>query len=183
MKIIDGSKITRRYFLQGLGMLSAGMALMPRTAFAQNPKPITRAIPSTGERLPVIGMGTSRTFDVGNDPAALTQLQEVLQTFFDNGGALIDSSPMYGNAEAVVGDLLKNIRNKDTLFAATKVWTDGRHRPDAEIHATDRGSGDGFNADPQFKGLENSPAHPQAVEKGRQNPLHRHYDFQRSLPR
>jgi len=126
MKIIDGSKITRRYFLQGLGMLSAGMALMPRTTFAQNPKPITRAIPSTGERLPVIGMGTSRTFDVGNDPAALTQLQEVLQTFFDNGGALIDSSPMYGNAEAVVGNLLKHIRNKDTLFAASKVWTDGR---------------------------------------------------------
>jgi aryl-alcohol dehydrogenase-like predicted oxidoreductase len=49
-----------------------------------------------------------------------------LQAFFDNGGALIDSSPMYGNAESVVGDLLKNIRNKDKLFAATKVWTYGR---------------------------------------------------------
>jgi aryl-alcohol dehydrogenase-like predicted oxidoreductase len=126
MEIINDRKITRRYFLQGLGMISAGLALMPMTAFGQNRKLITRAIPSSGERIPVMGMGTSRTFDVGEDPAARQQLQEVLQAFFDNGGALIDSSPMYGNAETVVGDLLKNVRNKDALLAATKVWTYGR---------------------------------------------------------
>jgi aryl-alcohol dehydrogenase-like predicted oxidoreductase len=118
--------VIRRYFLQGIGVMSAGMALMPVMAFGQNRKPITRAIPSSGERIPVIGMGTSRTFDVGRNPTSRSQLQEVLQAFFDNGGALIDSSPMYGNAESVVGDLLKNIRNKDKLFAATKVWTYGR---------------------------------------------------------
>ena len=126
MKINDTSKITRRNFLQGLCMMSAGMAFVPMTAYGQNRKPITRTIPSSGERIPVIGMGTSRTFDVGDDPQARRQLQEVLQAFFDNGGALIDSSPMYGNAEEVVGDLLKNTRNKDALFAATKVWTYGR---------------------------------------------------------
>ena len=126
MKINIDSKITRRYFLQGIGMMSAGLALMPMTAFGQNPQQITRAIPSTGERIPVIGMGTSRTFDVGADAGARSQLQAVLQAFFDGGGALIDSSPMYGNAESVVGDLLKNVRYKDKLFAATKVWTYGR---------------------------------------------------------
>ena len=126
MKIFNENNITRRYFLQGLGIMSAGWALMPMTAFGQNRQPITRTIPSTGERIPVIGMGTSRTFDVGDDPVVRTQLQEVLQAFFDNGGALIDSSPMYGNAESVVGDLLKSTRNKDALFAATKVWTYGR---------------------------------------------------------
>ena len=126
MKINIDSKITRRYFLQGMGMMSVGMALMPATAFGQNRQLITRAIPSTGERIPVIGMGTSRTFDVGGDPGTRSRLQAVLQAFFDGGGALIDSSPMYGNAESVVGDLLKNVRNKDKLFAATKVWTYGR---------------------------------------------------------
>jgi diketogulonate reductase-like aldo/keto reductase len=119
-------KISRRHFMQGIGLLSAGIVLMPETIFGQSRQPITREIPSTGERLPVIGMGTSRTFDVQNDPAAKAQLGQVLRVFFDNGGALIDSSPMYGSSEAVVGELLKTIPNKTKLFAATKVWIDGK---------------------------------------------------------
>jgi diketogulonate reductase-like aldo/keto reductase len=119
-------KISRRHFMQGIGLLSAGIVLMPETLFGQSRQPITREIPSTGERLPVIGMGTSRTFDVQNDPAAKAQLGQVLRVFFDNGGALIDSSPMYGSSEAVVGELLKTIPNKTKLFAATKVWIDGK---------------------------------------------------------
>ncbi len=119
-------KLSRRQFIQGVGLLSAGFVLMPNTALADNPQPITRPIPSTTEDIPVIGMGTSRTFDVGDDPAVRTQLSRVLQVFFDNGGALIDSSPMYGGAERVVGDLLKMISNKKKLFAATKVWIDGK---------------------------------------------------------
>jgi aryl-alcohol dehydrogenase-like predicted oxidoreductase len=118
--------ITRRYFLQGLGVLGAGLALWPKTVFGENRKAITRSIPSSGEHLPVVGMGTSRTFDVGSDPAARQQLTRVLQAFFDNGGALIDSSPMYGSSEAVIGDLLKHVSNKEAYFAATKVWIDGR---------------------------------------------------------
>jgi diketogulonate reductase-like aldo/keto reductase len=99
---------------------------MPKNIFGENRQSITRAVPSTGERIPVIGMGTSRTFNVGNDPADRAQLRQVLQIFFDNGGALIDSSPMYGSSEMVVGDLLKSIHNKKNLFAATKVWIDGK---------------------------------------------------------
>ncbi len=119
-------EISRRHFIQGLGLISADIALMPKTIFGENRRPIKHAIPSSGERIPVIGMGSSRTFDVGDDPASLAQLGQVLRVFFDNGGAVIDSSPMYGSSEMVVGNLLKTFPNKDTLFAATKVWTYGR---------------------------------------------------------
>ena len=118
--------ITRRHFIKKLGVLSAGVALIPQAGWGEDRKPITHAIPSSGERIPVIGMGTSRTFDVGDEPAVLRRLGQVLQVFFDNGGSLIDSSPMYGNSETVVGNLLKTIPNKKNLFAATKVWTYGR---------------------------------------------------------
>ena len=118
--------ISRRHFMQGFGLLSAGIALMPKLVFGQKRRLIERAIPSSRERIPVIGMGTSRTFDVGDDPETLTQLGQVLQVIFDNGGAVIDSSPMYGSAERAVGKLLKTIPNKESLFAATKVWTYGK---------------------------------------------------------
>lgn len=75
--------------------------------------------------LPVIGMGSSRTFDVEGTQAR-SALLPVLQAFFDQGGTLVDSSPMYGSAEAVLGELLKQINNKQALFAATKVWTYGK---------------------------------------------------------
>jgi aryl-alcohol dehydrogenase-like predicted oxidoreductase len=74
----------------------------------------------------VIGMGTWQTFDVGGDPERKNQLEKVLQAFFENGGSLIDSSPMYGRSEAVVGELLARTGRKSEVFAATKVWTDGR---------------------------------------------------------
>ena len=126
--------LSRRQFIHGLGLLSAGMVLMPRIVFAKSRQPITKAIPSTGERIPVIGMGTSRTFDVSTNPSTRKRLGQVLQAFFDNGGTLIDSSPMYGNAEMVVGDLLKNISNKSKLFAATKVWTSGKQNGIDQMH-------------------------------------------------
>jgi len=95
-------------------------------AFAAGATPISKAIPSTGERLPVIGMGTSRTFDAAHDPALLADLGAVLRAFFDHGGSLIDSSPMYGTSEQVIGQLYNDIGRPPALFAATKVWTDGR---------------------------------------------------------
>ena len=112
--------------MQGVGLISAGIALMPQTILGENRQPIQHVIPSSGERIPVIGMGTSRTFNVGYEADILAQLGEVLQVFFDNDGAVIDSSPMYGNSESIVGKLLKTIPNKDKLFAATKVWTYGK---------------------------------------------------------
>ena len=83
----------------------------------------TRRIPRTGEQLPVIGMGTYRTFDAGEE--ASKPLREVLQRFFAAGGRVIDSSPMYGRAEEVVGALVDPAQRP---FLATKVWTSGREQ-------------------------------------------------------
>jgi len=86
----------------------------------------TRAIPRSGEALPVIGLGTWRVFDVGADGAARARLREVLTQFSAGGAKLIDSSPMYGSAESVVGDLSHALGLRAKLFLATKVWTQGR---------------------------------------------------------
>jgi diketogulonate reductase-like aldo/keto reductase len=89
---------------------------------------LTRPIPSTGEAIPVIGLGTWRAFDVGTDPPTRQPLREVLQLLLDGGGRMIDSSPMYGRAEAVTGDLLAELDARPRAFVATKVWTTGRDR-------------------------------------------------------
>jgi diketogulonate reductase-like aldo/keto reductase len=92
-------------------------------ALAQTPELLTRPIPATGERLPAVGLGTWLTFDIAiQDVEAMAQRRAVLDRFFALGGGVVDSSPMYGHAEAVLGELLP--RDKPaTLFAATKVWT------------------------------------------------------------
>jgi len=118
--------ITRRTFILGSGIFAAAIAFAPGGLMGEVRAPIRRAIPSTGEQLPVIGMGTSRTFDATQDSAIGSQLTEVMQVFFESGGRLIDSSPMYGRAESMVGDLLNATGNHANVFAATKVWTDGR---------------------------------------------------------
>jgi diketogulonate reductase-like aldo/keto reductase len=87
---------------------------------------LQRAIPSSGEKLPAIGLGTWQSFDVGTSPGDRQPLEEVLQAFVRLGGRVIDSSPMYGRAEGVVGDLAAKLRLHDRLFLATKVWTTGR---------------------------------------------------------
>jgi diketogulonate reductase-like aldo/keto reductase len=86
---------------------------------------LTRTIPSTGEALPVIGCGTWRGFDVGGSPKQRAPLGDVLRELFAAGGSVIDTSPMYGAAEAVVGDLLAAAKTPDKAFVATKVWTSG----------------------------------------------------------
>ncbi|MBZ5641587.1 MAG: aldo/keto reductase [Acidobacteriia bacterium] len=86
----------------------------------------TRIIPSSGAALPVIGVGTYKGFDVGAGAAQRAALSEVLRTLFSFGGTVIDSSPMYGRAEGVVGDLLAAERSQAAPFIATKVWTQGR---------------------------------------------------------
>ncbi len=85
-----------------------------------------RAIPSSGEKLPVIGLGSWHTFDVGPGSPQLKQLEEVLSHFVKLGGKVIDSSPMYGRAEGVIGELAGKLRLRDSLFIATKVWTSGK---------------------------------------------------------
>jgi aryl-alcohol dehydrogenase-like predicted oxidoreductase len=84
-----------------------------------------RKIPTTNEELPCVGIGTWQTFDVGNSEAELNPLKEVLQKFIESNGSVIDSSPMYGASENVVGDLSQELKINNKLFIATKVWTSG----------------------------------------------------------
>ncbi len=93
----------------------------------------TRKIPSNGEALPVVGCGTWRTFDVGTQPAERAPLAEVLRILFEAAGSVIDTSPMYGAAESVVGDLLASAGTRDKAFIATKVWTTGRDNGIAQM--------------------------------------------------
>ena len=86
----------------------------------------TRPIPSSGEQLPVIGCGTYRGFDVRSERDAYRRRQAVLDALFAAGGSVIDSSPMYGRAEAVAGELLAQSGTHTKAFIATKVWTSGR---------------------------------------------------------
>ena len=114
------SAIDRRTLLAGLAGASAATALGP--AAADEPA-LSRPIPATGERVPAIGMGTWITFNVGSDPELLAGRVAVLRAFFELGGRVIDSSPMYGTSEAVVGHGLARLGRPRDLFAATKVWT------------------------------------------------------------
>jgi diketogulonate reductase-like aldo/keto reductase len=87
---------------------------------------LKRKIPSTGEELPVIGLGTSGVFDVGGSSAERAPLTQVLKLLIDNGGSLLDTSPMYNRAEAVSGDLVAAQGWRERMFIATKVWTRGK---------------------------------------------------------
>jgi len=115
--------LSRSAFLQ-----LAGAALGAAPAAAQTgPRMQTRKIPSTGEALPIVGCGTWQTFDVGPSAAEREPRAEVLKVLFEAGGSVIDSSPMYGKSEGVVGDLLAAAGTRDKAFLATKVWTQGRN--------------------------------------------------------
>jgi aryl-alcohol dehydrogenase-like predicted oxidoreductase len=126
--------MTRRTFIAtgaaGLGLVAAGGT---GTARAGPEGMATRPIPRTGERVPVIGLGTWRAFDVGSSEEERAPRREVLRRFLDAGGRVIDSSPMYGAAEAVVGDLLAGLAPRRAPFLATKVWTRGRSSGEAQM--------------------------------------------------
>lgn len=117
--------INRRELLQA-GAAALALAGLPGRVLADSGTLIRKAIPASGEKLPVIGMGTWQTFHVGAETAQREPLREVLRAFFAGGGAVVDSSPMYADAEAVAGDLVANLGEHGRMFAATKVWTDGR---------------------------------------------------------
>ena len=95
-------------------------------AFAQSSTILKRPIPRSGEMLPAVGVGTWRTFDVGAEAPERAELREVLRLLVEGGGSVVDSSPMYGEAERVAGDLAAELRLRDKLFFATKVWANGR---------------------------------------------------------
>jgi aryl-alcohol dehydrogenase-like predicted oxidoreductase len=116
----------RRRLLSWLACGAVTASLSPVAAVSAGTSALTRPIPSSGEPLPAIGMGTWITFDVGDYAAARAVRVEVLQTFLDRGGTLVDSSPMYGHAQEVMGYCLQRVSEPGRLFAATKVWTPGR---------------------------------------------------------
>ena len=99
---------------------------------------MTRKIPSTGEAIPAIGLGTWQVFDAGNNPAARAPLRQVIAEFARAGGKLVDSSPMYGSAESVAGDLVAELGLREKLFVATKVWTHGRDDGIAQMETSFR---------------------------------------------
>ena len=122
--------ITRRTLL---GLMTAAAA---RPARGESSSTLERSIPSSGERVPAIGLGTWRTFDVGASRAEREPLEEVLGRFVALGGRVVDSSPMYGTAESVVGDLGAGLAIADKLFLATKVWTSGREAGVAQMETS-----------------------------------------------
>jgi aryl-alcohol dehydrogenase-like predicted oxidoreductase len=115
--------VSRRELLR-FALAAGAFAFMKGIAMADTI--IQRPIPRTGELLPVIGLGTWQTFDVGKAQSAREPLKAVLRDFARLRGKLIDSSPMYGNSESVVGDLAAELGVRQQLFLATKVWTSGR---------------------------------------------------------
>ena len=131
--------MNRRRFI---GMMGAGLGLTllpPLSSAATSSARLLKLIPSSGERIPAIGMGTWITFNVGDDPVALAQRMAVLRRFFAEGGGMIDSSPMYGSAEAVLGRLLTRLGGETTgLFTATKVRTSNGDRGPTEIEQSRR---------------------------------------------
>jgi len=123
------NKVTtsRRNSLKCMGYLGLGCLISPTLMMTMSKNSmLTRKIHSTGESIPVVGLGTWIQFDVSNSDAEKQPLGEVLKSMLEYGGKLIDSSPMYGRSEAVIGELTQNLGLAEKFFYATKVWTSGR---------------------------------------------------------
>ena len=129
--------INRRQAIK-IGASLAALPMVSRLARASSDATILRPIPSSEENIPVIGMGTSRTFDAGADAETVARLAQVMEAFFAGGGTVIDSSPMYGEAESRVGDVLRRLEPRPQVFAATKVWTEGRDSGIAQMRESAR---------------------------------------------
>ncbi|WKN19819.1 aldo/keto reductase [Azotobacter vinelandii] len=129
---------SRRRVLSALALSAASLALAQPIRLARAADAATvlqsRPIPSTGELLPVIGMGSSGSFDVGASPAERDPLREVLRRFFAAGASLIDTAPGYGRAEAVIGELLAETNLRQKAFLATKIGAVGREAGLAQFH-------------------------------------------------
>lgn len=121
--------LSRRRMLRLSGITTLGCIAQPGSfpelsfSFSDMEK---RIIPSSGEKIPAIGLGTWQTFDVDNSETERSALREVLNMLVSKGASVIDSSPMYGASEIVVGDLSNDLKIRDKLFLATKVWTTGK---------------------------------------------------------
>jgi diketogulonate reductase-like aldo/keto reductase len=139
--IILQAHLHRRAWLAQAAALS-GVLGWPLTAHAQGTPPAslkalhTKRIPSTGEALPVVGLGTWITFNVGNDPQARDARTEVVRAFFEAGGGMIDSSPMYGSSQPTIGHALARLGQPASLFSAEKVWVGDGDRGSEQMEAS-----------------------------------------------
>src|SRR2546423_3477795 len=124
-----GTKMSRRRAVTVIGGSAAALFITgpPHRASAEKLTLLQRPIPASGEKLPVIGLGSWQVFDVGSGPNQRQPLEEVLSRFAALGGRVVDSSPMYGRAEQVIGDIAAKFHLRDALFLATKVWTTGKN--------------------------------------------------------
>src|SRR5690349_22122401 len=133
------SPILSRRAVLGALAVSGAAPLLPVPAATAQAAPVTRPIRSTGEALPVVGLGSWITFNVGDDPVARDACTEVMRAFFAAGGRMIDSSPMYGSSQEVIGYALGKLGGAaGALFAADKVWTSPGGRGPAQIEASRR---------------------------------------------
>jgi diketogulonate reductase-like aldo/keto reductase len=131
------SGLSRRQLLKTLSAGILGLPLYSRMVLAGDTgEAHRREIPSSGERLPLIGLGTSRVFEVGADETQRQPLSEVLAALSKVGNAVLDTSPMYGSAEQVAGDLVSQLDVRESLFLATKVWTEGRQQGIEQMNAS-----------------------------------------------
>jgi diketogulonate reductase-like aldo/keto reductase len=115
--------MNRRELIGTLAGAAVGAMLRPLEGWGESAVPLTKTIPSSGEKLPIVGLGSWITFNVGDDPELRDECAAVMRAFFAAGGRLIDSSPMYGSSQAVIGYGLRKLGNSPNLFAADKVWT------------------------------------------------------------
>ena len=125
-------RVTRRALLVGAGAALAAPVLKSPAAEA-----VTKRIPVSGEPVPAVGIGSWITFNVGDDPLLRAECRAVVAAFFEAGGGIVDSSPMYGSSQAVIGDALETLGHAPGLFSADKVWTDAADGP-AQIAETRR---------------------------------------------
>jgi diketogulonate reductase-like aldo/keto reductase len=128
--------LSRRSFLGVLAAAGAGAVLRPAAGASQVSALLTRPIPSSKEALPLIGLGSWITFNVGEDEVARASCADVMRAFFVSGGRMIDSSPMYGSSQAVIGYGLAKLGHPSGLFAADKVWTSSGDDGPAQIEET-----------------------------------------------
>jgi aryl-alcohol dehydrogenase-like predicted oxidoreductase len=126
----------RRVVALGAGLAASAWLPAPGKAQTGTSGLIARPIPHSGESLPVVGLGTSQVFEVGDDPARRQACAEVLKTLVAGGGKLIDTAPSYGNAESVVGDLLAATELRGQVFLATKLEDYDRDTGAAQLHAS-----------------------------------------------
>src|SRR3989442_8870744 len=132
----SGGSLKRRAAIGVMAASAAAVMLRRRPSALARATPVTKPIPSSGEKIPVVGLGSWITFNVGDDPELRDECAAVMRAFFQEGGRLIDSSPMYGSSQGVIGYGLAKLGRPPTLFAADKVWISSGSRGPQQIEAS-----------------------------------------------